>query len=105
MGYNNDTGHCDEVCSNCTYRTCVEHPEHNKSNGNELKTDVVCKVCGGVFDQEEPRQTICSSECQAIWDIQQEDRISALTWIRRRGYKNKTEFIKEWGEETWNAIQ
>lgn len=33
------------------------------------------------------------------------EKILALTWIKHRGYKNKTEFIKDWGEETWNAIQ
>lgn len=105
MGYNFDTGHCDEICSNCLYTTCIEHPDHNKINGKELKLDVVCKVCGRLFDQEEPRQTICSAECQIIWDEQHEEKISALTWIKHRGYKNKTEFIKDWGKETWKAIQ
>lgn len=33
MGYNYDTGHCDEVCDNCTYTTCIEHPQH-RSHGN-----------------------------------------------------------------------
>ena len=105
MGYNYDTGHCDEICGNCTYTTCVEHPQHNKHKGHELKFDVICKVCGKPFDQEVYRQTICSEECQAIWDEQHEEKISAITWIKHRGYKNKTEFIKDWGEETWNAIQ
>jgi len=105
MGYNYNTGHCDEICENCLYATCIEHPNHNKDKGHELKTDVVCKVCGELFDQDYYRQTICSEECQIIWDEQQEEKVSALTWIKHRGYKNKTEFIKEWGKEMWNAIQ
>lgn len=105
MGYNFDTGHCDEVCNNCTYTTCIEHPNHNKDKCHELKTDVRCKVCGQLFDQESYRQTICSEECQIIWDEQQEEKVSALTWIKHRGYKNKTEFIKDWGKEAWKAIQ
>lgn len=84
---------------------CIEHPNHNKDRGHELKTDVRCKVCGQLFDQESYRQTICSEECQTIWDEQQEEKVSALTWIKHRGYKNKTEFIKDWGKETWEAIQ
>lgn len=105
MGYNFNTGHCDEICGNCTYTTCIEHPQHNKHMAHKLKNNIICKVCGKPFDQEVYRQTICSEECRVIWDEQQEERISALTWIKHRGYKNKSQFIKEWGIDTWNAIQ
>lgn len=105
MGYNFDTGKCDEVCSNCTYTNCVEHPCYKSCGEHKLKTDVRCKVCGQLFDQEVYGQTICSEECQAIWDEQHDKKISALTWIKHRGYRNKTEFIEDWGKETWEAIQ
>lgn len=105
MGYNFDTRHCDEVCNNCLYTTCIEHPDYNKDAGHKLRSNVVCKVCGQEFDQEYYRQTICSEECQIVWNEKQEEEVSALTWIKHRGYKNKTEFIKEWGKENWEAIQ
>ncbi|MBR4589210.1 MAG: hypothetical protein IKO36_00985 [Bacteroidaceae bacterium] len=105
MGYNHETGHCDEYCNNCTYRKCIEHPQYRKYKEHHLKNNVVCKICGESFGQEYYKQTTCSEDCRINLEEQREEKISALAWIKHRGYKNKNDFIKYWGEEVWKEIQ
>lgn len=104
MGYDSTTGRCDEQCSGCTYTRCVEHPRHGTKDddGAFEGKDIVCPNCGETFTQEEKGQRFCSLQCQEEFS---DGSVSALTWIRRRGYKGKKDFVADWDEETWRAIQ
>lgn len=103
MGYDYSTGHCDENCADCNYVKCVEHPHHKDGafDGVFEGRDVVCPNCGETFTQDYPRQRFCCAACQQEYD---DATVSALTWVRRRGYKSKADFVAEHGLETWKAI-
>jgi len=110
MGYNYATGHCDERCMGCTLATCIDNPRRNEKTrrGARLKVNAYgelperrCAHCGEMFAQEEPYQRFCSASCREEHD---DATVSALTWVRRRGYRGKADFVKDWGLREWLAI-
>lgn len=102
-----NTPSCDEVCTDCTHTQCLDHPNHKEwEKENKEYPQKICPWCGMTFTPTSPAQKYCSrEENPACEDTRYLDGLSALQFIRFHGYKSKQEFIRDLGQDAWDALQ
>lgn len=112
MGYDYSTGRCDEQCPGCKNYACIDNPDKKRMKKERLEREGsslaprTCAFCGRPFVPVFPGQRYCSHEdSPECFNEREDSRLTAIQWIRRRGYRTKQEFIADFGEEEWLAIQ
>lgn len=101
------TPRCDEVCTNCGNTDCIDHPGHAKTirldwEGPPKK----CAFCGAEFIPTSPAQRYCAPEDNPECDYQRTvSKMTPLQYIRFHGYNSKEDFIRDMGQDAWDAIR
>ncbi len=101
------TPSCDEVCSNCAHTQCLDHPDFVKARRLDWEGEPrECAFCGKTFIPTSPAQRYCSPGDDPDCDTQRFlSSLTPLQYIRYAGYRNKEEFIRDNGQDAWEAIR
>lgn len=98
---------CDENCTNCGNTGCLDHPRRTKALRDDWEGEPrKCAFCGETFIPTKPAQRYCSPEENPECDYERAvNRMTPLQYVRFHGYRTKEDFIRDNGQDAWDAIQ